>query len=60
MPRALAISGMMVAALLLLLFALELGVGILPDTVGWSTKAPLLICALILAYLGWSAFRDQV
>jgi hypothetical protein len=58
MPKALTISGLVVACLLLLLFGLDLAV---QWPFGLSQPAMdigFVICSLILAYLSWSAYRD--
>ncbi len=61
MPKALTIVGMFVAALLLLLFALDLALGI---PFGGSSASSamdigMIICGLVLGYLSWSAYREQ-
>lgn len=61
MSKALAIIGMLVALLILLVFALDMAIG-LPFG---GTKASgamdigMIVGAAILAYLGFSAFREQ-
>jgi hypothetical protein len=62
MPKALTIIGMLVAALLLLIFALDLALGI---PFGGSSASStmdigMLICGAVLFYLSWSTFREQV
>ena len=62
MAKALTIIGMLVAALLLLIFALDLALGI---PFGGSTASSgmdigMIICGAILFYLSWSTYREQV
>jgi hypothetical protein len=62
MPKALTIIGMLVAALLLLIFALDLALGI-PfggSMASTSMDVGMMICGVILFYLSWSTFREQV
>lgn len=59
MPKALSISGIVVAVVLLLLFGLDLAIQF-----PFSRKSPAIdigfvIAASILAYLSWSTFREQ-
>ena len=60
MPKALCISGMVVAALLLLVFGLDLvtrfpfGAAIKMMNIG------LIISSAILGYLSWTTLREQV
>jgi hypothetical protein len=62
MPKALTIIGMLVAALLLLIFALDLALG-LPfggSSASSTMDIGMIICGAVLFYLSWSAFREQV
>jgi hypothetical protein len=59
MPKALTISGMTVAALLLLLFGLDLVAGIPFSKASLAMDISFVICAAILGYLSWSTFREQ-
>ncbi len=59
MPKALCILGMAVAAILLLLFGLDLGLGIPFGKVSMMMNVGFIICAVVLAYLSWSTFREQ-
>lgn len=61
MPKMLSIIGILVAIILILVFALDLALGV---PFGGSKASPamnigMIIGAAILAYLGWSAFREQ-
>lgn len=58
MGKAMSIAGLVVGAVLAVAFALDLVLGI-----PFGGKVPVmnigfLVSGLILAYLGWSAFRD--
>jgi len=60
MPKGLSIFGLAIAILLLILFGLDLALGIpfgrgsvLPMDIG------IVVSALILVYLSWSTFREQ-
>jgi hypothetical protein len=58
MPKALTISGLVVACLLLLLFGLDLGLKIPFNRQEPAMDIGFVISSLILAYLSWSAYRD--
>jgi len=61
MPKALTISGMVVAALLLLLFSIDLAFGFPFNKLNparWKIDIVFVISAAILAYLSWSTFRE--
>lgn len=60
MPKALCISGMVVAVLLLLVFGLDLAVGFPFGGVNTTMNVGFLICSAILGYLSWTTFREQV
>ena len=58
MPKALSISGMVVAVLLLLIFGLDLAVDF--PFAGDTTMMDVgfVVCSIVLAYLSWSTFRE--
>jgi hypothetical protein len=58
MPKALSISGMVVAALLLLLFGLDLALKFPFSGVSPPMDIGFLVCSLILAYMSWSTYRE--
>lgn len=58
MPKALAISGMVVAGFLLLLFILDLAIGMPFKGASTMMDVGFIICSLALAYLSWSTWRD--
>lgn len=63
MPKALCISGMVVAVLLLLLFGLDLMAGFPfggAEQTGYFMHVGFIVSSAILGYLSWSAWREQV
>ena len=58
MPKALTISGMAVAGVLLLIFALDVAIGIPFKKASMAMDIGFIICSLALGYLSWSAYRD--
>ncbi len=58
MPKALVISGIVVASLILLLFGLDLAVKWPFDQASKLMDIMSVICASILGYLSWNALRD--
>jgi hypothetical protein len=59
MPKALCIVGMVVAVLLVLLFGLDLGLGIPFGGGSMVMSIGFIVCAAILGYLSWATFREQ-
>ncbi len=60
MPKALCIVGMVVALLLVILFGLDLGLGMPFGGVSMAMSVGFIVCALILAFLSWTTFREQL
>lgn len=58
MPKALTISGMIIAGLLLLAFGLDLAIGVPFSYADWRMDAAMVLASLILGYLSWSAMRE--
>lgn len=58
MPKALSISGMVVAVLLVLVFGLDLALGFPFKRVHIGADIGFVVCSLALGYLSWSAFRE--
>jgi hypothetical protein len=50
---------MVVAALLVILFGLDLGLGIPFGGISMAMSIGFIVCAIILGYLSWSTFREQ-
>jgi hypothetical protein len=61
MPKMLSIIGILVAIILILVFAIDLAIGVpFGGSKASSTmNIGMIVGAAILAYLGWSAFREQ-
>ncbi len=60
MPRVLTISGFVVAVLVLLVFGLDLALGIPFRKVSLVMDIGFVLCAIGLGYLSWMTFRQQV
>jgi len=60
MPKVLCYSGMVVSALLLLVFGLDLAMGFPFDGADSTMDIGFVICSAILGYLSWSTYREQV
>ena len=58
MPKALVISGFVVAGLILLLFGLDLAAGWPFEKANSTIDITFLVSSIILAYLSWNALRD--
>ena len=59
MPKALCITGMVVAILVLILFLLDLAIGIPFKRASTTLDVVFMISALVLAYLSWSTLKEQ-
>ena len=59
MPKALCILGMAVAILVLLIFSLDLALGIPFSRASWLLDAVFAACAAVLGYLSWATLREQ-
>jgi hypothetical protein len=58
MPKALTIGGMVVSAILLLLFGLDLAIKIPFERVSAVMDIGAVVCALMLGYMSWTTFRE--
>lgn len=58
MPKALTIAGMVVSALILILFGLDMATGIPFSTANSTMDIAFIVCAVLLGYMSWSAYRD--
>jgi threonine/homoserine/homoserine lactone efflux protein len=58
MAKAMSIAGMIVAGLLVLIFAADLALKIPFDRAAAMTDVGFLVSGAILGYLAWSAFRE--
>ncbi len=59
MPKALCILGMVICVLLMILFGLDLGVG-MPFRAGMVFDISFIVFAAILSFLGWMTYREQI
>ena len=59
MSKALAIIGMLIALFVLLIFALDMAIGMPFGKANTVMDIGMIIGAALLAYLGFSAFREQ-
>lgn len=59
MPKALCISGLVVAGLVFILFALDLGFGIPFRRASMAMDVALLACSALLALISWLTLREQ-
>jgi hypothetical protein len=60
MPKALCILGMVVAALVVLVFLLDLALGVPFYGVSKLLDIVFVICGAILGYLSWATMKEQV
>ncbi len=60
MPKALSFIGIVVSALLLLVFGLDLAVGIPFKGANSMMSVSFIVFSAILGYLSWSTLREQV
>ena len=60
MPKALCFFGIAVAALLLLLFGLDLAAEIPFGRESVAMDVGFIICAAALGYISWSTLREQI
>jgi hypothetical protein len=60
MPKALCISGLVVAGLVAILFAADLAVGYPFGRASMTMDVSVLVCAIVLGLLSWLTFREQV
>ena len=59
MPKALCISGLVVAGLVILLFTADLAAGIPFRRASMMMDVSLLVCAVLLGVLSWFTLREQ-
>jgi hypothetical protein len=60
MAKTLTVLGMVVAVLVLGLFALDLAIKIPFERVSTAMDCVAVVCAGILGYLSWSTYKEQV
>ena len=59
MPKALAMSGLVVAVLILLICGIDLAVGLTLGGVSKTMDITFLIAAGIMGYVSWMTYREQ-
>ena len=59
MPKALSISGMVIAVLIFLLFVLDLALAFPFQRSSWIMDIVFVLCAAGLGYLSWTTFKEQ-
>lgn len=59
MPKALCISGLVVAGLVIILFAADLAVGIPFKRASMVMDISFLACAVLLGVISWFTLREQ-
>ncbi len=59
MAKALCIAGMVVAALQVLVFGVDISVHFPFNAPSWWMDVFPIVCALILGYLSWATLREQ-
>ena len=59
MPKALTIIGMIIAALILVIFGLDLALGIPFQKISMVMDIAFVVAAILLAYMSWATFREQ-
>jgi hypothetical protein len=59
MPKALCISGLVVAGLVIILFAADVAVGIPFRRASMMMDISLLVCAALLGLISWFTLREQ-
>ena len=60
MPKALCIVGIVVAVLLLVVFGLDLAIGFPFGKASTAMDIGFVVCSLVVGYLSWTTFREQV
>jgi hypothetical protein len=60
MPKALCVFGIVVAAVLLLVFGLDLATGFPFGRVSTIMDIGFVVCSLVVGYLSWATLREQV
>jgi hypothetical protein len=59
MPKALCMSGLVVSGLVIILFAVDLAVGIPFKRASMMMDVSLLVCAALLGLISWFTLREQ-
>jgi hypothetical protein len=59
MPKALCLAGIIISALLLLVFGFDLALGFPFHTASYTMDVGVLVCSLALGYLSWTTLKEQ-
>lgn len=59
MPKVLTIIAMVIAGLILLVFALDAAIGIPFKKASLLMDIGFIVCAVALGYLSWTTYREQ-
>ena len=59
MPKALCMTGMVVAVLVFVFFVFDLALKIPFQRASWFVDLAFVLCAAALGYLSWATFREQ-
>jgi hypothetical protein len=59
MPKALCLVGIVVAALLLLVFGFDLALGFPFGRASLTMDIGVVVCSAALGYLGWATLKEQ-
>lgn len=59
MGKAMTLAGMVIAGLFVLLFGLDLAIGVPFQRASGMMDIGFLVAGLLLAYTSWNAFRDM-
>ncbi len=60
MPKALCILGMAIAALLVILFGMDLAIGVPFRGLSTVTDIVFIVFSAVLGYLSWATYAEQV
>lgn len=60
MPKALCISGMVISVLVLILFGMDISMGVPFHGASSMLDITFIVCAVLVGYLSWATFREQL
>lgn len=60
MPKIMTIIGILLSALIVLVFGIDLAIGIPFLKASMLMDITFIVCGLLLAYLSWATMREQV
>ena len=59
MAKAFSVFGMVVSIIFLLVFTLDLALGMPFGGASWIADVGFIICAILLGYMSWMTFKEQ-